>query len=266
MADESKKEGALRGAPSEGPGGPDSEHTPSTPAGSGPVKESADTESTAQSAPAGSVGDAQEQAAPEPAPEEAAAQSAPAEEESSAAPASEQQSGEQAEAEQPAAEPAAAADPKAVVPPEDVEARAAKADEYLAMAQRTRADFDNYRKRAARDAALAQVRGVSKLAKELLPSIDNLDRALQAAEQENEAGGHLADGVRMVRTELLAALNRAGIERYSPDGQKFDPTVHEAVAQIPREGVESGQVLEVYQQGFKLGETVLRPARVLVAQ
>ncbi|HEX3616582.1 MAG TPA: nucleotide exchange factor GrpE [Solirubrobacteraceae bacterium] len=144
----------------------------------------------------------------------------------------------------------------------ELASKAEKAEEYLALAQRTQADFENYRKRAARDAALAQDRGVAKLAKELLPAIDNLDRALKAASEENSP---LAEGIKLVHTDLLSALQRLGVEPFSPDGEQFDPQLHEAVAQQPVEGVESGFVAEVFQQGFRLGETVLRPARVLVA-
>jgi molecular chaperone GrpE len=142
----------------------------------------------------------------------------------------------------------------------------AKAQEYLALAQRTKADFENFRKRAARDAALAQERGVAKLAKELLPAVDNLERALAHTPQsaEPEVAGFVA-GVEHLRTDLVGALARAGIEQYSPEGQPFDPTHHEAVAQQPIEGAESGTVVEVYQRGYRLGELVLRPARVLVA-
>jgi molecular chaperone GrpE len=148
----------------------------------------------------------------------------------------------------------------------DLEQLAAKADEYLALAQRTRADFENYRKRASREAALAQERGTAKLAKELLPAIDNLGRALQAAAAEGvEQGSHLVEGVKLVEADILAAFARAGIERYSPEGEQFDPQLHEAVAQTPVEGTAPGTVVEVYQHGYRLGETVLRPARVLVA-
>src|SRR5271169_2022240 len=103
---------------------------------------------------------------------------------------------------------------------------AAQRDEYLALAQRTQADFENYRKRIARESAGAQARGVIGLAKELLPALDNLDRALEAAAQDDP----LLEGVRLVRSELAAALARAGIESFSPLGEPFDPEVHEAVA------------------------------------
>jgi molecular chaperone GrpE len=140
---------------------------------------------------------------------------------------------------------------------------AAKRDEYLALAQRTQADFENYRKRVARDAALAQERGVAKLAKELLPAIDNLDRALGSAATDDP----LLEGVRLVRSELSAALARCGVESFSPGGQQFDPSLHEAMASVPQpeNGPASGIVVEVYQPGYRLGETIIRPARVVVA-
>lgn len=138
---------------------------------------------------------------------------------------------------------------------------AAERDQYLALAQRTQADFENYRKRVARDAAVAQDRGVVKLAKELLPALDNLDRAIEAAEDEDP----LLAGVRLVRSDLGVALARLGIEAFSPLGEEFDPTLHEAVAQQPVEGAATGTVAEVYQDGYRMGETIIRPARVLVA-
>jgi molecular chaperone GrpE len=150
----------------------------------------------------------------------------------------------------------------------ELEAKAQKADEYLELAQRTRADFENFRKRASRDVAVAQERGVAKLAKELLPAVDNLDRALSAAESSGPgavADETLAAGVKLVHAELLGALARAGIEPFSPHGEAFDPQCHEAMAQTPVEGATPGTVVEVYQRGYRLGETVLRPARVVVA-
>jgi molecular chaperone GrpE len=136
-------------------------------------------------------------------------------------------------------------------------------DDYLALAQRTQADFENYRKRVAREAAAAQERGVCSLAKELLPALDNLDRAIAHADHEDP----LLQGVRLVRSELAAALARAGIESFSPAGEPFDPEVHEAVATAPQApgGKPSGTVVEVYQPGYRLGASILRPARVVVA-
>jgi len=137
---------------------------------------------------------------------------------------------------------------------------AAQRDEYLALAQRTQADFENYRKRVARDAAGAQERGAAGLAKELLPALDNLDRALEAAQEDDP----LLEGVRLVRSEIAAALARAGIEAFSPLGEAFDPNLHEAVATVAAPNGGSGSVVEVYQDGYRQGESIIRPARVVV--
>src|SRR5271165_1960140 len=146
---------------------------------------------------------------------------------------------------------------------DELVAVAAQRDEYLALAQRTQADFENYRKRVAREAAGAQERGAIALAKEMLPALDNLDRALEAAAEDDP----LLQGVRLVRAELGAALARAGIESFSPAGEVFDPALHEAVATAsqPPDGEPSGTVVEVYQPGYRLGANVIRPARVVVA-
>jgi molecular chaperone GrpE len=165
---------------------------------------------------------------------------------------------------------------------EELTAKAEKADEYLDLAKRTKADFENYRKRAAREAAVAQERGIAKLAKELLPAVDNLDRALQAAEATTQSQTHsqhpghlgtpkdngtatLVSGIKLVHDDVIAALARAGVEGFSPQGERFDPQLHEAIAQQPVEGAEPGTVVEVYQRGYRLGEVVIRPARVVVA-
>jgi molecular chaperone GrpE len=171
---------------------------------------------------------------------------------------------------------AAATDARSVeVDLEALSARADKADEYLQLAQRTKADFENYRKRAIRDAAAAQDRGIAKLAMELLPAVDNLDRALEAAEataatdgstDADNGGSPLVSGIKLVHADVIAALARVGIEPFSPTGEPFDPQHHEAIAQQPVEGAASGTVVEVYQRGYRLGENVLRPARVVVAQ
>jgi molecular chaperone GrpE len=149
-------------------------------------------------------------------------------------------------------------------------AKAEKADEYLALAQRTQADFENYRKRATREAKAAQERGAAKLALALLPAIDNLDRALAHADEvvaggANNGAASLVAGLKHVHADLLAALGNVGIERYSPEGEPFDPQFHEAVAQQPVEGAQPGVVVEVYQRGYRMGDSVVRPARVVVA-
>jgi molecular chaperone GrpE len=149
---------------------------------------------------------------------------------------------------------------------EELADKAQKADAYLELAQRTKADFENYRRRAAREAATAQERGVAKLALELLPAVDNLDRAVMAAEAGSNGGADtLVSGIKLVHADVIAALGRVGIESYSPVGEQFDPQCHEAVAQQPVPGAEPGTVVEVYQRGYRLGDVVIRPARVVVA-
>lgn len=135
-------------------------------------------------------------------------------------------------------------------------------DEYL----RALAESENVRKRARRDVELANARGVARLARELLPSLDNLDRALASAEaQEGDDEHHLTKGIRLVQQELLAAFERVGIEPFSPVGEEFDPHQHDAVAQHPVDGVRSGTIAEVYQPGYRYKEEVLRAAKVVVA-
>jgi molecular chaperone GrpE len=167
--------------------------------------------------------------------------------------------GASAPADAPAPEPQDDADPA------DLRERAAKADDYLALAQRTQADFENFRKRMARDVRAAEARGMSRLAKELLPALDNLDRAIAAVEASDDPEHHLTKGIRLVQSELASALARTGIEAYAAKGERFDPVHHEAVAQTPVEGAEPGSIVEVLQSGYRLNELVLRPARVVVA-
>jgi molecular chaperone GrpE len=145
----------------------------------------------------------------------------------------------------------------AVKPPAEEDAA-----KYLELAKRTQADFENYRKRMARENAAAAERGAAKLAKELLPALDHLELALKAAEGHED----VIKGFALVRDELLAALAKSGIQAFSPAGEPFDPNEHEAMAQQPADGAESGTVLEVYQQGFRINGQILRPARVVVAQ
>ena len=137
-----------------------------------------------------------------------------------------------------------------------------QAENYLALAQRTKADFENFRKRMARENAAAIDRGMAKLAKELLPAIDHLELALKAAEGHED----VVKGFAMVADELKAAFARVGIQAFWPEGEVFDPNEHEAMVQQPAEGAESGTVLEVYQRGYRINGAVLWPARVVVAQ
>ena len=147
---------------------------------------------------------------------------------------------------------------------DELVAKAKQRDDYLALAQRTQADFENFRKRAAREKAEAGDRGMGKLAKELLPALDHLELALRATE-EHEGAEDVVKGFRLVHEELLGALERVGIQGFSPKGEPFDPNEHEAMAQQPADGAEPGTVVEVYQRGYRLNGQVLRPARVVVA-
>jgi molecular chaperone GrpE len=171
-------------------------------------------------------------------------------------------------------------------------------DEYLEIAQRARADFENYRKRAAREAQDAERRGKAALARELVPALDNLERALRAAGIDPDTGerahGHsrtehgpadpgarggagegerapdvddVARGFALVYGELRGALERAGVETYDPTGEKFDPTQHEALSvRAGEDGVDTGVVIETLEKGYRLDGQVLRAARVVVSE
>jgi molecular chaperone GrpE len=157
----------------------------------------------------------------------------------------------------------AAAEDQAPAEPEDPAARIERERaEYLAMAQRAQADLENYRKRAAKEAAAAGERAKRSLVGELLPVVDNLERALASAP---DAEQHLAEGVRLVHSELLAVLQRHGVEPFDPAGQAFDPEFHEALSTRSQDGAEPGVVLDVVEKGYKLNGALLRPARVVVS-
>lgn len=128
---------------------------------------------------------------------------------------------------------------------------------------RLAADFDNYKKRAAREREEYVALANARLLAELLPVVDDLERALAAAEKHEEA--QLEEGVRLVHRELATLLERHGVTAIEADG-KFDPHVHEALLAQPSEEAESGAVLDVVQKGYKLGDRVVRPARVIVAE
>jgi molecular chaperone GrpE len=148
---------------------------------------------------------------------------------------------------------------------EETEARLAEAeakrDEYLNDLRRLAADFENYRKRAARDQENLIARAHERLVKELLPVLDDLERALVAAEQHE--GPQLEEGVRLVHQALSQTLRLQGLEEIETNG-RFDPHVHEALLTQPSDA-EEGAVIEVLQKGYRLGDRVLRPARVVVS-
>jgi molecular chaperone GrpE len=145
--------------------------------------------------------------------------------------------------------------------PDELDALRAERDEYLDALQRLKAEFDNYRKRAARDQAGVIARANERLVKELLPVLDDLGRALEAAEEHEEAA--LEEGVKLVHRSLADLLRREGLAEIETNGH-FDPHVHEALLAQPSEADE-GTVIEVVQKGYRLGDHVLRPARVVVA-
>jgi molecular chaperone GrpE len=151
-------------------------------------------------------------------------------------------------------------------PPEAAEDELAKVvaerDEYLDLLQRVQADFENYRKRAAREQERLVAHAHERLVRELLPILDDLERALEAAERHEEA--QLVEGVRLVEQSLRRALAKEGLKEISTDGP-FDPHVHEALLTQPSDEAEPGSVVEVVQRGYRLGDKVVRPARVVVA-
>jgi molecular chaperone GrpE len=164
------------------------------------------------------------------------------------------EAGEPSGEEDPANEEEALRDKEQAAEPEN------SGENYLELAQRIQADFENYRKRVARDTAAAGERARSGLVRELLPIVDNLERALASAEEGEQ---HLAEGVRLVHSELIAVLERNGVQQFNPEGDKFDPAEHEALS-VRNEG-EAGLVLEVVERGYRSNGSVLRPARVVVS-
>jgi molecular chaperone GrpE len=141
-------------------------------------------------------------------------------------------------------------------------------DEYLDLAKRTKADFENYRKRMSADVLAATGRGKAEVLRDVLPVLDDLERAIQVAglDPEGDSPDGLAHGVLLVFRSLREALTRNGIESVDPKGEKFDPHWHEALSTVPADGAESGTVVEVMQKGYRLGEQLVRPARVVVAE
>ena len=173
--------------------------------------------------------------------------------------------------------------------PDALVALAAERDEYLALAQRVQADFENYRKRAVRDQERLVAHAHERLVRELLPVLDDLERAAKphvrdSGPREGPRGNRVEvspatpdepdprselqavrDGVRLVEKALRTALAKEGVREIPTDGP-FDPHVHEALSSAPANGVEPGSIAEVFQKGYRLGDRVLRPARVVVAE
>jgi len=141
----------------------------------------------------------------------------------------------------------------------------AQADEYLDGWQRARAEFANYKKRIERDQEEARGRAAAALLAKILPVEDDLRRAVRER-PEAEGYPHWADGIDLIQRKLAALLEAEGVEVIPADGVAFDPALHEAVTYEPSNDHKEGEIIEVIQQGYRLGERVLRPARVRVAR
>ncbi|MEX3010965.1 nucleotide exchange factor GrpE [Hoeflea sp. TYP-13] len=140
-------------------------------------------------------------------------------------------------------------------------------DKYLRLA----AEMDNLRRRTARDVRDAKAYSVSNFARDMLAVSDNLRRALDAIPAEALEAGEaglkaLSEGVEMTERAMLSALERHGVKKLSPAGQKFDPNFHQAMFEVPNPDVPNNTVVEVVQEGYVIGDRVLRPAMVGVAK
>jgi molecular chaperone GrpE len=142
---------------------------------------------------------------------------------------------------------------------EELEAARRERDEYLDALRRLKAEFENSRKRQERERTRILETASERLVAELLPVLDNLDRAL-------EAEGDIHEGVHAIRDQLVAALGKEGLLPVASDGQPFDPNVHEAVMSQPSDEYEEGTILQTFQRGYLLNGKPIRPAKVVVAK
>jgi molecular chaperone GrpE len=144
----------------------------------------------------------------------------------------------------------------------EVERLTAERDEYLDALQRLKAEFDNFRKRTARDRESVAAAATRDVVRGLLPVMDNLERAVAAL---GDQGEQIVAGLEMVRGQLAALLVGHGVEEIPAHGEAFDPTVHEAIASVPSDDHAEGAVIEVVEKGYRHSEQVLRPTRVVIA-
>lgn len=166
-------------------------------------------------------------------------------------------------------EPAPVAEPPALTPEQvaDLQTRAAKAQENWDRLLRTTADFDNFKKRAAREKQDAIKYATESLLQKIIPVLDNFEMALAAAQNNTTADlKSVRDGVAMIHSQLKSTLTEAGLEEVDATGKPFDPNLHEAVSQQESDTVAEGQVLQQLRKGYKLRERLLRPATVVVAK
>jgi molecular chaperone GrpE len=148
---------------------------------------------------------------------------------------------------------------------EKLRARAAERDQFLDLLRRTQADFENYQKRNQREREQERRVMAGSIVRDMIPILDNLERALTAAKEVGETGP-LVQGVGMVQSQFLNVLQRYGVTPIEAQGQVFDPMLHEAVAQQPAAGQPPNKVLHVVERGFMIDGRVLRPAKVVVSQ
>ncbi len=144
----------------------------------------------------------------------------------------------------------------------EIETLGKEVEDWRSRAYRGAADLDNFRKRALKERDELRKYAIEGVLKDLIPVADNLERALTHA---GASGGALADGVAMISKQFLGGLEKHGAKPFDPKGQQFDPQFHEAMSQMPREGVEAGTVIEVYQRGWMLHDRLVRPAMVVIA-
>lgn len=141
----------------------------------------------------------------------------------------------------------------------------AERDDYKNRLMRTAADLENFRKRAAREREDMRKYGIDRMIMEILPALDNLERALEHAEK-NESSANITEGVRMVARQFLGALEKHGVNQFDARGEMFDPQRHEAIQQLETAEFETGRIVEQYQRGYFLHDRLLRPALVAVAK
>lgn len=144
----------------------------------------------------------------------------------------------------------------------ELERVSAERDQYVEALQRLKAEFDNFRKRGERERQANAAAAARELVRDLLPVMDNLERAVAALEEHGEG---LTSGLEMVRAQLAGVLAGQGVEEIEALGREFDPNVHDAIAQLPADGAEAGTVIEVVEKGYRQSQTVLRPTKVVVA-
>ncbi len=148
---------------------------------------------------------------------------------------------------------------------DELQRKARERDEFLALLQRARADFANYQQRVTREMEEQKKYAIATFVRDLLTVVDDLERAIEAAECAPQAGA-IAEGVRLVYRQLQNVFERYGIRPIVPDGETFDPKYHEAVGEEERTDMPSGKVVRTLQKGYLLHDRLIRPAKVIVSR